>query len=257
MQDGAGNQAEGKEVIEIPVIQNTAAWHRQRAGIPTGSAAKHLITPTGKPASGEAVEKYMYQLIYERIAENPIVSFQSFWMQRGHEEEERAIRLYEFSRDVQTEPCGFILNDSRTAGASPDAKVVGKKRGLECKAPKPENHLMYLMKSGHAWKEHYPQLQFELMITGWEEMDLYSFHPELPPAIVLTERNPGYIETLENIVGEFNIKLEAKYAELVEMGLAQAQWRKSEQMPKPHPISQASIIDAMKDALISTQKGQS
>lgn len=241
-------------MIEIPVVQNTQAWHRQRAGIPTGSAASRLITPTGKPASGEAVEKYMYQLIYERIAENPIVSFQSFWMARGHEEEEKAVALYEFSREVETEPCGFILSDSRTAGASPDRKVAGKKQGLEIKAPKPENHLMYLMKEGSAWKEHYPQLQFELMVSGWDAMDLYSYHEDLPPALILTERNPGYIETLENIVGEFSIKLEKKYAELVDMGLAQEHWRKEF---KPEPPRQETISDVMRQALIDAQKSAS
>lgn len=214
-------------MIEIPVTQNTQEWHYQRAGIPTASGASRLITPTGKPASGEAVERYMYQLIYERISESPIVSFQSFWMQRGHEEESKAVSLYEFSRGVATEPCGFIVDDRHTVGASPDRKVVGKNAGLEIKAPKPENHLMYLMESGFAWKEHYPQLQFQLMVTSWDYMDLYSYHPELPPALVLTEPNRQYIEDLRNIAGEFVLKLEAKYAQIVGMGLAQEHWRKA------------------------------
>lgn len=212
-------------MIEIPVTQNSQEWHNQRAGIPTASGAKHLITPTGKAASGEAVEKYMYRLIYERISEAPIVTFQSFWMERGHEEEAKAVSLYEFSREVATEPCGFIVNEARTVGASPDRKIIGKKAGLEIKAPKPENHLMYLMESGFAWKDHYPQLQFQLMVTDWNYMDLYSYHPELPPALTLTEPDRAYIETLRNIVGEFGIKLEKKYAEIVEMELARENWR--------------------------------
>lgn len=214
-------------MIELPVVQNSQEWHYQRAGIPTASAAKHLITPTGNAAKGEAVERYMYQLIYERISESPIVSFQSFWMQRGHEEEARAVALYEFSREIHTEPCGFIVDDKHTAGASPDRKLIGKKAGLEIKAPKPENHLMYLMQSGFAWKEHYPQLQFQLMVTEWDYMDLYSYHSELPPALLLTEPDKGYIETLTNITGDFVLKLEAKYAELIDAGLAVENWRKS------------------------------
>ncbi len=246
-------------MIELPVTQNTPEWHAQRAGIPTASAAKHLITPTGKAASGEAVEKYMYQLIYERMAETPIVSFQSFWMERGHDEEIRAVRIYEFSREVQTEYCGFLLNDARNAGASPDRKLVQVPAGLECKAPKPEIHLMYLDRSGFAWKQHFPQLQFQLMITGWDFMDLYSFHPDLPPAMHRTEPKADYIETLTNIVGEFNVKLEATYARFVADGLAPEKWRKAAQMPKPAPVNQQSILATVREELSilnRTQEGR-
>jgi len=236
-------------MIELAVTQNTPQWHAQRAGIPTASAAARLITPTGKTAGGETVEKYMWQLIYERIATSPIVSFKSFWMERGTELEEQAVKLYEFAREVETEYCGFILNDSRTAGASPDRKLKGKKAGLECKAPKPEEHLMYLRHSGYAWKQHYPQLQFQLMITGWDYMDLYSYHEDLPPAMQQTPAQADYIETLTNIVGEFSIKLEKEYAAMVADGLAPEKWRKAEQMPKPQPISQASIIDEMRTVM--------
>lgn len=244
-------------MIELPVTQNTPEWHRQRAGIPTASAASKLITPTGKPAGGETVEKYMYQLIYERIAESPIVSFKSFWMERGTDKEEEAVKLYEFSREVETDYCGFILNDSRTAGASPDRKLKGRKAGLECKAPKPEEHLMYLCKSGYAFKQHLPQLQFQLMITGWDYMDLYSYHDDLPPALLQTEPKRDYIETLTNIVGEFAIKLEAKYAELVADGLAPEKWRKELEMPKPEQFSQDSLMNAMRDSLIQVAKDKS
>lgn len=168
----------------------------------------------------------MWQLIYERIATNPIVSFKSFWMERGVEMEAQAVKLYEFSREVKTRPCGFILNDSLTAGASPDRAHVDEKAGLECKAPKPEEHLMYLRQSGYAWKQHYPQLQFQLMITGWDYMDLYSYHDDLPPCLLKTEPNRDYIETLTNIVGEFSIKLEKEYANMVADGLAPEEWRK-------------------------------
>ncbi len=236
-------------MIELPVTQNTPEWHAQRAGIPTASAASRLITPTGKPAGGETVERYMWRLISERIDDAPTVEFKSFWMEWGSEKEAEAIALYQFARGVEVEPCGFILNDSRTAGASPDSKVVDRPAGLECKAPKPEEHLMYLRHSGYAWKQHFPQLQFQLMITGWDYMDLYSYHPKLPPAVLLTERNADYIETLTNIVGEFSIKLEKEYAAMVADGLAPEKWRKAAQMPKAAPITQQSILATVREEL--------
>lgn len=209
-------------MIETAVTQNTQDWHKIRAGIPTASAAKRLITPTGKPASGEAVEKYMYELIWQRMDEHPVASFSSFWMERGHEEEARAIHLYEFSREIETEPCGFMLRDDRKAGASPDRKQVKYPIGVEIKSPKPENHLMYLMHEGSAMKDHQSQVQFQLWVTGWDAMDLYSFHPELPPALILTERNHGFISTLEEITLAFIEKLEAKWLEMIDRGYAVA-----------------------------------
>lgn len=243
-------------MIELAVTQNTPEWHAQRAGIPTASAASRLITPTGKPATGDAVEKFMYQLIYERMSDAPIVGFKSFWMERGSEKEAEAVNTFEFTNEVATEPCGFILNDERTAGASPDRKCIGKNEGLEIKAPKPENHLMYLMKSGSAWKDHYPQLQFQLMITGWDAMHLYSYHDDLPPAIIPTEPKRDYIETLTNILGEFNLALEKKYAEIVDMGLARADWRKASEMPVREAVSQSSITDIMRETLIEVNRGR-
>lgn len=235
-------------MIEVPVTQNTEDWHRQRAGIPTASSAERLITPTGK-ASSQA-DGYMYDLLAERIVANPYVPFKSFWMERGQQEEKNAVKLYEFSRDVETLPCGFLMNDERTAGASPDRKLVGKKAGMEIKAPKPGLHLQYLCKDGEIWKDHKAQVQFQLWISGWDWMDLYSFHPELPPALVLTEPDLPYIRTLEDITLGFIDRLERKYVELIDRGLTERAKRFTYR-PKS---DQEQVLDALKDSLIAVQR---
>lgn len=233
-------------MIEVPVTQNTEEWHRQRAGIPTASAAKRLITPKTMKLSDQA-DAYMYELLAQRIVSTPYVPFQSFWMERGHQEEQNAVSLYEYSRDVETEPCGFLLNEQRTAGASPDRKVVGKKAGLEIKAPKDGLHLQYLCRDGEIWKDHKPQVQFQLWISGWDYMDMYSFHPEMPPALILTEPDLPYIRTLEQITLEFIDKLERKYVELVERGLTERQKRFS-YTPKSET---QKLTDAMRESLVA------
>lgn len=212
-------------MIELECTQNDQVWHSHRAGIPTASAAKHLMTPGGKKATGEGPDKYMYLLLAERCMAIPRVSFTSFWMQRGHDEEETAVELYEFTRKVKTRPVGFILNEAKDAGASPDRAIEEASGGLEIKNPKPEVHFMYLLKDGSAWKEYKPQLQFQLMITGWEFMDLYSYYDGLPPALIRTERDEQYITDLRGVVAEFNVKLEAKFTELIDQGLAFPDWR--------------------------------
>lgn len=236
-------------MIEVPVTHNTELWHRQRAGIPTASQAHRLITPKTMRLS-ESADAYMYELLAQRIVANPEASFRSFWMERGHEEEKNAVKLYEFSRDVETLPCGFLMNDERTAGASPDRRLVGKKAGMEIKAPKPGLHLQYLCKDGEIWKDHKAQVQFQLWISGWDYMDMYSYHPELPPALILTEPDLPFIRTLEDITLGFIDKLEKKYAELIERGLTTRQKRFTHQ-PKS---DQDQLVDALKDSLIQMHK---
>lgn len=237
-------------MIEVPMTQNTEQWHRQRAGIPTASQAHRLITPkTMRPSDSR--HAYMYELLAERIVSTPRVQFQSFWMERGHEEEKNAVKLYEFSRDVETEPCGFFMNDSRTAGASPDRKVKDKRAGLEIKCMKDGLHLQMLCRDGEEFVKYRPQVQFQLWITEWEQMDLYGFHPELPPALILTEPDRSYISTLESITLEFIDALERKYAELVERGLTERQKRFTRDTEKS---DQEKLVDALKDSLISIQK---
>jgi hypothetical protein len=48
------------------VEQGTEEWFRLRLGMPSASKFKDLVTPKGKPsASGE---KYMYELLAERLS---------------------------------------------------------------------------------------------------------------------------------------------------------------------------------------------
>lgn len=240
-------------MIELPVQQNTAAWHAERAGIPTASEAHRLITPKGNSAGKDTHKKYMYDLLFQRVSQVPIVPFKSFWMERGHEEEKNAIQFYEFTREVETEPVGFILNDERTAGCSPDRRLVGVNAGLEIKSPKGATHLQYFCESGKAEGDHYCQVQYQCWITGWDYVDLYSYHDEIPAALVKTPRDEAFIKTLDEIAKEFIQKLEAAFQGLVADGVAVADWRKTVAAPKPK-INQDSMIQAVREAMIEAQR---
>lgn len=217
-------------IVHYDVIQGSKQWLRLRAGIPTASGFDNIITPTGKK-SGSA-EKYMHHLLAERILGRPEVEYVSTWMDRGSATEAEAIAYYELERDLDTVKVGFVTNDDKTIGASPD-RFVGDEGLLEVKVPKPATHVAYLLKKP-VDAAYFPQVQGQLWVTGRKWLDILSFHPEMPNEIVRVERDEEYIAKLEALVTSFSEELEAKSRELAARG-----WiRKMLVEPTQHDLNQ-------------------
>jgi hypothetical protein len=217
-------------------IQGTPEWTHLRAGIPTASQFDRIVTPKGKIST--QAEKYMYELLAERMMGHPVTEYMSRWMDRGSQTEAEAVAFYSFTRDQETVKVGFITNDEGTIGASPD-RLVGEKGLLEIKVPKEAVHVSYMMQSGGAYDEYKVQTQGQLWIAERDWNDLLSYHPELPEAIIRIERDEPFIQILSTAVETFSLELERQYQLCVERGWVS--------QPKPQPEMSAS--DAMKDIL--------
>lgn len=196
-------------------IQGTSEWLSLRAGIPTASEFDRIVTPTGKVSTSQ--DNYLYLLLSERITGRPDTETVSFWMERGSHMEAEAVSFYEFQRDIETELVGFLTNDEGTIGASPD-RLVGDDGLLEIKCPAPHTHVSYLLYKP-VDKKYFPQLQGQLWISGRRWVDILSYHPQMPPALVRVERDEEYIALLEKEVTKFSVRLEQFTNELVERGL--------------------------------------
>lgn len=192
------------------VKQGSQEWRDLRAGIPTSSSFHKILTPTRKPSGQQ--EEYMHSLIAERLQGRPEVGYISWDMARGSREEQRAVKFYEFTCDVKTKPIGFVTTDDGRIGASPD-RLVGKNGGLECKVPKDSTHVGYLLLKP-ASKKYYPQLQGQMWVCEFEWVDILSWHPEMPPALVRVHRDEDYIKLLAGAVRSFSDHLEEQYASL-------------------------------------------
>jgi len=201
-------------VIVHDVVQGSTEWLAVRAGIPTASAFDRVVTPKGKPST--QAEKYMHMLLAERIMGHPVLQVQTAWMGRGRELEGEAVLYYEGVRELDTQVIGFVTNDERTIGASPD-RFVGEDGLLELKVPAEHTHVGYLLTRA-VDAEYYPQVQGQLWITGRKWLDIMSYHPEMPPAIVRVTRDDEYIATLSASVQAFSDALERKAVELKERG---------------------------------------
>jgi hypothetical protein len=194
--------------------QGTSAWLQLRAGIPTASNFDKILTPKGKPST--QAEKYLQKLLAERMMGRPVVEHVSFWMGRGQELESEAVAYYEGVRELDTTRVGFVTNDERTIGASPD-RLVGDEGLLEIKVPAEHTHVAYLL-TRSVDAEYAPQVQGQLWVTGRAWLDLLSYSPEMPPALVRVERDEAYIRQLSAAVGAFSEALERAAVEAREKG---------------------------------------
>lgn len=199
------------------VKQGTAEWLKARAGIPTASQFDRIVTPKGKPST--QAEKYLHTLLAERIMGRPTVQAVTFWMGRGSETEAEAVAYYEGVRDLDTEVIGFLTNDAGTIGASPD-RFVGEDGLLEIKVPAEHTHVAYLLTKA-VDAEYYPQVQGQLWVSGRKWLDIMSYHPEMPPALIRVERDDRYIQALSDAVETFSRTLEDAAADLRERGWIQ------------------------------------
>ncbi len=196
-------------------VQGTEEWMRLRSGVPTSSEFDSILTKGGKKSASQ--ERYMFGLLAERMMAHPRANFMSAYMERGKELEAHAVNYYEFQKDTETVPVGFITNDEGTIGASPD-RLVGEDGLLEIKCPKDETHVGFLLSGSSVLDAYKVQAMGQLWIAGRDWTDVLSFHPEMPEALIRTERDEPFIKLLEEAVLEFSDKLEAKARELAEKG---------------------------------------
>ena len=191
---------------EIVVAQGSHEWATARLGIPTASRFDSILTAkTRKPSSSS--EKYMSELIAERLLGHSVTDVSSAFMARGSELEKRAVAAYEFEHDCETREAGLFLSDDDAYGASPD-RLVGEDGLLEIKCPSAIVHVMALR--GLQDEAHTSQCQGQMLVTGRKWVDLVFYNPSLPRAEVRIERDESYIMDLRGALLSFCDRLDSE-----------------------------------------------
>ena len=172
------------------VEQRSDEWYRLRAGMPTASEFSKIVTSTGQPSKSAAT--YALTLAAELFAGRPIDAWEgNAWTERGREMEARGIELYEFTRDIDTVPVGFVTVDDGTIGCSPDG-FVNDDGMIEVKCLKAENHvkaILYYQKHERCPPDYIQQAQGQMMICERKWCDIVFYHPELPLLVIGMEPN--------------------------------------------------------------------
>lgn len=168
----------------LEVAQRSDEWRQARAGRLTSSRAGDALWFLKGGKESAARRDYRTDLVAERLMNAPIESdFSNRDTERGVELEPLAIAAYELRTGQMVEPVGFIVHGEYLAGYSPDG-LVGDDGAIEAKAPRPANHIRYLL-AGVVPDEHRDQMRHALWITGRAWIDFISFSPVFPEPLQL------------------------------------------------------------------------
>jgi hypothetical protein len=183
------------------VEQGADEWFKVRSGIPTASEFDKLLTSTGKPST--QIEGYINLKVAEVLAGQNVETWTgNQWTERGHELEPMAASMYGLINECEPIEVGFVTDDERTCGCSPD-RLINDDGLLEIKCPAPQNHVGYLL-GGKCPTTYYLQIQGQLMITGRQWCDFMSYHPLLDPLILRVKRDESIIDALRERIEYFN-----------------------------------------------------
>src|SRR6201993_224508 len=186
------------------LAQSSDTYDRLKLGIPTSSNFHKIITPQGKPS--KQWREYACLLIAERILQRRIEFYHSPAMERGLIVEAEAADWYEFDQDITVQRIGFITDDNRTVGCSPD-RLVGDNGLLEIKAPLPHTQVEYWL-SGEVNERFRPQLQGQLYISQRSWVDILCWHDVLPKVVTRVEPDKAFIKALDRQLQIVNFFIE-------------------------------------------------
>ena len=193
------------------VEQGTPEWFALRLGKVTASRIKDVIATT-KTGYSTSRDKYMTQLLLERITNTVAESYTNDAMTWGTEQEPFARAKYEGLASTLVEQVAFVNHPTiPMSGASPDGLVMDD--GLvELKCPMSHTHLESIL--GNIDDQYMPQVQWQMAVTERSYTDLCSYDPRFPEHLQLVikriNRDDDYIAKLEKEVIKFLAELDDK-----------------------------------------------
>lgn len=193
--------------------QRSDDWYAARCGKATASRFKDVMARLKNGAPAADRQRYLTELVVERLTGQPVPAYENAAMRWGAEQEEYARRTYEQRVLLDNvEQVGFICHDVLMAGCSPDG-LVDWDGLIEIKCPFNTGvHIDTLLNGMPA--EHTAQVQGQMWITGRQWCDFVSFDPRMPAKLQLhvqrINRDPAYVADLERQVTEFLVEVGAQ-----------------------------------------------
>lgn len=177
------------------IAQNSDEWDAIRKGKVTASPAKSLLTSahtvTGKPRAGSVgalgagavsyAKKIAKQRYCSTAGDNDFKHY-SKDMERGHETENDAARLFESITGLNTTEVGFLSKpfDNSIIGCSPDRIILDDNgiicAGLEMKSANSDIQFSRIISPEELEKEHFAQIQFQMYISGANKWYVSSYN---------------------------------------------------------------------------------
>lgn len=164
------------------VEQNTDEWYLLRMGKLTGSGASKIMANYGK-AFGDPAKKLAVTIAREQLTGKLSIndSYSNAHMERGHEQEPIARKLYEDRYFTDVTNGGFF--DCGNCGCSPDG-LIGDDGEIEIKSV--IDHVQYSnIKRGGIDPAYKWQVYFNLKHTDRKWMDFVTYCADFPEATKL------------------------------------------------------------------------
>jgi len=192
-------------VILETADQRSDDWYAARCGKATASRFRDVMARLKNGAPAADRQKYLTELVVERLTGQPVPSYENAAMRWGTEQEAAARAAYEQRTGVAVEETGVICHDVLMAGCSPDG-LVDWDGLIEIKCPFNTGVHIDTLFSGMP-AEHTVQVQGQMWITGRQWCDFVSYDPRMPAELQLyvqrINRDPAFIADLERQVTEF------------------------------------------------------
>jgi len=199
------------------IEQGSADWQILRSGRVTASGLKNILTPSFKVRTGEMPYTYMIQVLAEQWIGGALPQEAgTFDMEQGVMIEEKARSLFSFQTGLEVEKVAFIEADDARFGASPDGIIIGKKEGLELKAPKLVTHLKYLNR-GEIPEEYLCQVHGSIYASGFDKWHFMSYRNGFPPLILTVERDEKIMSAIKSALDSFFEQLDAAMTKMIKL----------------------------------------
>jgi putative phage-type endonuclease len=202
-------------MIVHDIDQRSDEWDELRRGVPTASNADMYATPTGLPS--KSASKLVAKLCADLKVGSEDEDVKSAWMQHGIDTERKARAWFSVETGLRTVEVGFITNDEKTAGASPDSLLMDGDKyvaGLELKCPMAKTHVEYLL-AGEVPKEYRTQIAHSMIVSGLRVWYFMSYYPGIEPVIIKVE----WDEYTDKVQKAFNAMLDKLSAAKERLGL--------------------------------------
>ena len=212
-------------MIFEPLEHRSDDWYKKRLGMPTASQFHRIVTLGGKaeiPGRSKMAERYIGDLVAERIFKRSMQKDISYLeaVKWGVEHEDKAAALLE-EHIGPLQPGGFMTDRPQKPryGASPDRILAKGNRREVCEIKCPfeiPRHVKNLLFGADT--EHWPQLQGQLLISGYECVHFYSYHPDCPPYYERVPRDEVFINNLRDLLDKFCAELDEAEMKARRMG---------------------------------------
>jgi hypothetical protein len=182
-------------MIIVNLEQGSEAWFKEKLGKPSASNASMIITNDGKPSKQRT--GYMFELAAERISGHQEETYKNCAMDAGIEKEDEGRKYYSLITNEEVIQVGVVYKDARKRYlCSPDSLLKNKKEGLEIKCPLQKTQAKYLF-FGELPSEYFGQVQFSLMVTGFDIWNFLCYTSGMNPLLLKVKRDEKYINSLE------------------------------------------------------------